>query len=178
MTVDEKDLIEAIEQLYQEVDGRTACLDRIHGERLRCHCGCRTCCVDGITVYLVEAQNIRCHHAALLANGAPYPEGACAFLDEVGGCRIYEQRPYVCRTQGLPLRWIEELEDGSLVEMRDICPLNEEGEPLERLEEESCWSIGPVEGRLARLQRAAEGGKMGRVGLRALFGRQTPGPGA
>ena len=34
------------------------------------------------------------------------PEGACAFLDGEGGCRVYPDRPYVCRTQGLPLRWI------------------------------------------------------------------------
>jgi hypothetical protein len=69
----------------------------------------------------------------------------------------------------LPLRWIEERNDGSAVEMRDICPLNESGEPIENLPEEDCWSIGPVEGRLARLQAAASGGKMTRIALRDLF---------
>ncbi|MBI3798314.1 MAG: YkgJ family cysteine cluster protein, partial [Deltaproteobacteria bacterium] len=102
----------------------------------------------------------------------PHTEGACAFLNEEGACRIYAHRPYVCRTQGLPLRWIEEREDGSVSEMRDICPLNERGEPLENLAEEACWSIGPFEGRLARLQAAAGNGEMQRIALRDLFMRR------
>ena len=84
---------------------------------------------DQITVFEVEAEVIRRHHADLLAEGEPHAEGACAFLDGEGACRIYEHRPYVCRTQGLPLRWLEEL-DGETVELRDICPLNDEDDPI------------------------------------------------
>lgn len=128
--------------------------------------------MDGLTVFEVEAENIRCYHADLLAEGAPHPEGACAFLDEAGACRIYEHRPYVCRTQGLPLRWIEERSDGNLVELRDICPLNANGPPVEALPAEECWSIGPFEERLAKLQATADGGKLRRVALRSLFRRR------
>ena len=77
----------------------------------------------------------------------------------------------MCRTQGLPLRWIDELEDGSPAELRDICPLNDEGVPIEALDAEDCWTLGPVEERLARLQ-AATGEPGRRVALRGLFGRQ------
>jgi Fe-S-cluster containining protein len=128
--------------------------------------------VDGLTVFEVEAENIRRHHADLLAEGDPHPEGACAFLDEAGACRIYEHRPYVCRTQGLPLRWIEERSDGNPVELRDICPLNANGPPVEALPAEERWSIGPFEERLAKLQATAEGGGLRRVGLRWLFRRR------
>jgi hypothetical protein len=75
--------------------------------------------------------------------------------------------PYVCRTQGLPLRWLEDLGD-DVVEMRDICPLNEPGTPIEELDPADCWTIGPYEDRLQAIARAFEPG-MGRVRLRGLF---------
>lgn len=92
----------------------------------------------------------------------------CAFLDKNDACRIYENRPYVCRTQGLPLRWFDEIED-ELVELRDICPLNEEGVPVENLEEEKCWTIGEFESKLAELQKEFGQGKNKRIKLRKLF---------
>jgi hypothetical protein len=75
----------------------------------------------------------------------------------------------VCRTQGLPLRWVEQLPDGTPVEMRDICPLNDQGEPVEALPVQECWSIGPFEDRLARLQIAVDGGDLRRIALRTMF---------
>jgi hypothetical protein len=162
---------EAVEALHHEVDRRAARLAARHAARLKCARGCSSCCVDGITVFEVEAARIRGNHADLLASESPHPEGACAFLDDEGACRIYEDRPYVCRTQGLPLRWIDELEDGSPAELRDICPLNDEGVPVEALDEGDCWTLGPAEEQLARLQ-AATGRPGRRVALRALFVRQ------
>jgi len=155
--------------LYREVDREAARLAGLHGPRLRCRCGCSRCCVDEITVFVVEAEHIRRHHAELLRAAAPHPEGACAFLDPAGSCRIYGERPYVCRTLGLPLRWIGEPEAASPVEYRDICPLNEAGPALETLPEASCWTIGPAEGRLATLQASRDGGLLRRVPLRSLF---------
>lgn len=163
--------------IHAEVDRDARRLAEHHGDRLKCRLGCTDCCVDGITVFEVEAERIREHHAELLEHGTPHPEGACAFLGSRGECRVYRYRPYVCRTQGLPLRWIQERDDGSHVEMRDICPLNEEGEPIEALPQEVCWSLGPVEARLATLQARSEGagawdpGGRRRVALRDLFHR-------
>jgi uncharacterized protein len=170
---DRKDECEpTLGDLHTEVDRQTDHLRVLHAKRLQCRKGCCGCCVDGLTVFEVEAESIRHHHAALLAEGAPHPKGACAFLDDAGACRIYEHRPYVCRTQGLPLRWIEERSDGNPVELRDICPLNEHGPPVESLPAEECWSIGPYEGRLANLQAAADNGELRRVSLRSLFRRR------
>ena len=117
----------------------------------------------------MEAENIRRHGSTLLDEGTPHAEGACAFLDETGACRIYLHRPYVCRTQGLPLRWIDEAPDGGLIELRDICPLNDEGAPIESLPQVACWTIGPFEERLARLQADVDGGELRRIPLRSLF---------
>ncbi len=158
---------DSIELLHADIAREARRLHVLHAARLECQEGCKSCCVDDLTVFDVEAERIRARHAQLLATGVPHPEGACAFLDELGACRVYADRPYVCRTQGLPLRWVEE-RDGAAVELRDICPLNEDGPPIEELSADACWGIGPVEERLANLQRGTAKGAQ-RTPLRDLF---------
>lgn len=150
--------------LHAEVDVQARRLHVLHAERTQCRQGCHGCCEDDLTVFTVEAGRIRSAHAALLAHGTPGPVGGCAFLDSAGACRIYAERPYVCRTQGLPLRWLED----DHVERRDICPLNEAGPPIEELEPDACWTLGPTEEKLARMQLAAEPCAP-RTSLRSLF---------
>ena len=161
-------VLAALLRLHAEVDARAGALAAEHAARLQCRRGCSACCVDDISVFAIEAERIRANNKELLAQGAPHPPGACAFLDAEGACRIYADRPYVCRTQGLPLRW---LEPERSVELRDICPLNEGGEPIEALPPNSCWTLGPTEAQLGKLQRefGAEGE---RSLLRALFERR------
>ncbi|HPD21193.1 MAG: YkgJ family cysteine cluster protein [Desulfomonilia bacterium] len=169
------DRVEAsLQALYREVDRIAGLLHRLHGDRLRCRKGCADCCIDGITVFEVEAHYILKHCSHLFRAHSAHPSGACAFLDPEGSCRIYPFRPYVCRTQGLPLRWIDEDQHPSPVEMRDICPLNDPGPPIVELPPDACWSIGPFEARLAGLQREMSGGSMGRVRLRDLFEEGQP----
>jgi uncharacterized protein len=165
----------SIDQLHDEIESVARHPHVLHEARTQCKRGCAGCCVDGLTVFEIEAAPIRRVFAALLATGVPHAVGACAFLDEHGGCRVYQERPYVCRTQGLPLRWLaaesdadaEGNEDADIVEHRDICPLNEAGEPIEELEASACFTLGPFEERLARLDLAA--GNAPRMALRALF---------
>lgn len=168
----EQALVE-LKALYVDVERQAEQVAGHHAGRLQCRRGCCACCVDDLTVFEIEAANIRLASPELLEEGQPREPGACAFLDAEGACRIYADRPYVCRTQGLPLRWIDETHDGELVELRDICPLNEEGEPIEELPEDECWTIGPVEERLSRLQHRFGAGRMTRVPLRSLF-RNSP----
>jgi len=156
-------------RLHGAVDAMTAPLVAQHRDRLQCARGCNACCVDGISVFALEAARIVAHHGELLETGAAHPEGACAFLDAEGACRIYEHRPYVCRTQGLPLRWLEERGD-ELVELRDCCELNfadDSGASLTELPEEQCFTLGPVEQRLR--EEAEQASAAERVALRSLF---------
>jgi len=159
----------ALEDLYLEIDQKAYELFDLHSDRLLCRQGCIKCCMDGITVFEVEARNIREHYGGLLELGVPHTEDACAFLDLKGTCRIYQYRPYVCRTQGLPLRWLDETGTGDIVELRDICPENESGPAIVTLHEEQCWTIGPFELRLAALQALVSGKETVRVPLRSLF---------
>lgn len=165
---------DAIDELHREVDHRAKEVAAHNEGRLRCGRGCTGCCVDDLTVFEVEAAVLRARYPELLANGIPHPEGACAFLDSDGACRVYRDRPYVCRTQGLPLRWL--LEDEG-VECRDVCELNDE--PLDGpwptitdLPEEGCFTLGEPEARLRALQAALDpDGPLARVRLRDLFSR-------
>ncbi|HEX6160426.1 MAG TPA: YkgJ family cysteine cluster protein [Thermoanaerobaculia bacterium] len=154
----------SVDQLHEDVDARAGELARWHAQRLQCRRGCFDCCVDDLSVFEVEADRIRAGAADVLAS-TPHPEGRCAFLGSEGDCRIYALRPYVCRTQGLPLRW---LDHDAQAEYRDICPKNEEGEPIEELLDEECWTLGEVEEKLADLQLERHG-QLRRVKLRELF---------
>jgi Fe-S-cluster containining protein len=80
-------------KLYAAVDRLAARLANKHGSRLQCGRGCAACCVDELTVFEIEARNIREHQTRLLQNEVPHPAGACAFLGADKSCRIYETRP-------------------------------------------------------------------------------------
>jgi uncharacterized protein len=161
--------------LHQDVDVAVGALTARHGAELACRRGCGGCCLDELTVFRVEAERLREDFAELLASGVAFeartpgprlplvdvPAPGCAFLGDEGECRVYEARPYVCRTQGLPLRWFEEDERDEIVEQRDACPLNFVATPVESLDEEACFLVGPFDPSLER------------VSLRSLFARAT-----
>lgn len=130
---------DTLNKLYEDLNTAVVQVEAYHTERLQCKKGCSNCCVDDITVFEVEAQNIAENCKDVLNENAHTP-GMCAFLDDEGGCRVYAHRPYVCRTQGLPLRWLDEVV-GQTVELRDICELNETETPLELLPADRCWEI-------------------------------------
>ena len=68
----------------------------------------------------------------------------------------------------LPIAYLQEDEIGEF-ELRDICPLNEEGESLENLSTEKIFQNNAWEEKLALLQIMADKGKMERFLLRNLF---------
>ncbi len=159
-------LLDILEHLYQQVDSHAAALAQPLD--LECRAGCTPCCVDDLRVGPAEASFIRAHAAPILA-ATPHPPGACAMLDDQGHCRIYPWRPYVCRTQGLPLRWLEEEDDTTCHEARDICPLNAPTVDLLNLPATACWPIGPMEQKLAHLDRSLDDNPRERTALRDLF---------
>ncbi len=166
------DVVAWVGRLHAAVDGLVSPISARH-PGLRCAAGCASCCQDGLTVFSIEAARIVHHHRELLERGTPRREGGCAFLDDHDRCRIYEDRPYVCRTQGLPLRWLEKDAAGEF-EARDVCALNADAVALEELPPESLWTIGPVESRLAQKQDEVDGGRGTRIALRDLFAASRP----
>jgi Fe-S-cluster containining protein len=57
----------------------------------------------------------------------------CPNLDENGACMVYESRPLVCRTFGLPLRNADEY-------LGDVCELNFTAAPQEQ-KESAAWDL-------------------------------------
>ncbi len=104
--------------------------------QMDCKKGCSKCCQTDISVFEIEADRIRqwFHSQSRDAKdnlkklwNLPSPKGHCSFLVN-DFCTIYEARPVICRTQGLPLYLSSE---NSL----DYCPLNfKSGDP-----EKSDW---------------------------------------
>ncbi len=88
---------------------------------LVCGEGCDQCCRVDLSVFPVEAAPLRELLASLDQDRVQAiwarleSQQHCAFLVE-GRCAVYDQRPIICRSQGMPLL----LPDGS----RDICPEN------------------------------------------------------
>jgi Fe-S-cluster containining protein len=96
--------------------------------------GCAGCCHHHLSVFAVEAEKARAAIETLPApirarveeqareaikREAQGEQVACPLLVD-DRCSIYESRPLICRTQGLPL--LMEAEDGGLEV--DFCPLN------------------------------------------------------
>jgi hypothetical protein len=162
-----------VQKLHGIVSELTQPLEAQHADRLQCQRGCSACCADDLTVFDVEAERVRRAVTTSLSGATAHAAGGCAFLDPQGACRIYEARPYVCRTQGLPLRWLDASahDPDQVEEYRDICPLNiVDGQPLALMPADQMWAIGPFEAKLGELQAAFDpDAPLGRTPLRALF---------
>jgi hypothetical protein len=84
-----------------------AFFDRVAGQvgtRMQCASGCSSCCADELTITAVEAEVIREHLAARETAIEVNRSGGCAALDVGGRCQIYEARPLLCRTHGVPIK--------------------------------------------------------------------------
>jgi uncharacterized protein len=118
--------LESYRQLVVKVDRFAAGVSERYAGQLACRRGCDACCTH-IGVSAVEALALaravsalpREEAEALRKRGALMREDAGCPLLEEGVCLLYDVRPIICRTQGLPLLVTEE--EGRRV---DHCPLN------------------------------------------------------
>lgn len=101
------DLILSYLELRAKVDKRGEELTTQHGKQLKCRKGCDSCC-ESINVFPIEFYAIQ---NALKEQKIALPKRkfnrfrkSCMFLVD-GACSIYQVRPFICRTQGLPLMY-------------------------------------------------------------------------
>jgi Fe-S-cluster containining protein len=88
--------------LREEIDSLSKRLEEIHSEHLNCKPGCHKCCLD-FGIFPVEFFSILRENENITANVRDIAgEGECLFLID-GLCSIYESRPIICRTHGLPM---------------------------------------------------------------------------
>ncbi len=118
------------QQLITEVNDLTARLNERYRSHLQCRSGCSGCCHHHLSVFPVEAAIIkvaiqdlpqilqeRIHQQAISV--VEHETEICPLLVD-DKCSIYNSRPIICRTQGLPLLY--EAEDAN--QEVDFCPLN------------------------------------------------------
>jgi Fe-S-cluster containining protein len=106
-------------RLRDEVDARVQELLACHGDHITCGPGCCECCVN-FTVFALEFEAIL---QGLTRRGATLAfdeSGSCGFLAG-RRCRIYDHRPIICRTHGLPIAFFDEQSAGHSV---SFCPKN------------------------------------------------------
>jgi uncharacterized protein len=125
--------LENYHRLLNKVDQLCEGITTLLGDALTCHAGCSSCCI-AISIFPVEA-------AALIEAAGKLPpylyqqlkqqlssthaEDCCPLLVD-DCCLLYQARPIICRTHGLPILITEEA--GRRL---DVCPLNCKG--MERI---------------------------------------------
>jgi hypothetical protein len=99
-------------ELCAKVDAFFGRVQARHGADMECRAGCDACCRERLSVTAVEAAEIRDAVIALSAatrerlaiRAADDPHNRCPALEPDGRCAVYEGRPLVCRSHGLPIK--------------------------------------------------------------------------
>ncbi|BCS98879.1 hypothetical protein DSLASN_45110 [Desulfoluna limicola] len=146
-------LFENYEALLARVGARCEEIEAALSGHMACRKGCSTCCLN-ISLFPVEAVRLRLAFGALdgerkasvLARASVSPDdGPCPLLDEAGACILYDHRPVICRTHGLPILF----EDEKGTRRVDFCPENFQA--LESLSGESMIDLDALNQMLAAI---------------------------
>ena len=138
-----------------------------HGEHMTCTAGCSGCCQENRTLSPVEMADVLVA-VETLSSGEQNrvmeragqqlqqgEEGPCVLLED-DLCVIYESRPMLCRTHGLPIQLRLEEESPS----RDVCPLNFQGDlSLEEIPVDSVLDVGRLDAMLALINQLHDPGE-------------------
>lgn len=93
--------LEKYHQFRQQVDQLTDKLSTMHQKNLACKKGCDLCCMD-YQVFPIEFHAMKQALKDQPVEMQESVDGSCIFLKD-HACQIYEHRPIICRTHGLPL---------------------------------------------------------------------------
>lgn len=159
-------MFETYRALLAKADAKFAEVEGRHPSAFQCRSGCHGCCLPGLSVSSLEAAHISAYladhpdvarRAAAAEKDDPHHGKRCAFLDAAGACTIYEVRPLICRTHGMPVKY--KTEDGALA--RDVCPLNFTSTPVASLPEQDVLHLDTVNTILALLNEQFAPGQGG-----------------
>jgi Fe-S-cluster containining protein len=96
-------------KLREDADLICSSLTSVHLKNLNCAPGCHKCCMD-FSIFPVEFYSILKESVGKkIKTRDAAPEEECLFLLD-GLCSIYEFRPLICRTHGLPMLYMGEEE--------------------------------------------------------------------
>ena len=108
-------------QLRTEIDNLSLELDNKHAKHMQCKKGCDKCCIN-YSIFPIEFYfilNDLKGKKFIDEISSVQKENECIFLKN-SVCTIYEQRPIICRTHGLPLLFMNNNNEWEL----SACDLN------------------------------------------------------
>lgn len=88
------------------LDKRCAELTTEHQKHLQCRKGCDLCCMN-YRIFPIEFYAMKQALEAKPVATCESFDGGCVFLSD-HACQIYEHRPIICRTHGLPLLFLND----------------------------------------------------------------------
>ena len=125
-------------QLRERLDSHSARVTAVHAKHFACRQGCSGCCQTERTVNDLEfaalTEGFEALEPATQERLSNNPGSGCPLLlDDT--CALYEERPLICRSHGLPI----------ILENRlDVCPLNFEDMSLKELPETDLLSVDTI----------------------------------
>lgn len=113
-----KQIIDRYNELVAELDEVIAELCEKRFDELQCRPGCSDCCVR-FSVLPLEAAIVKRVLHDVHVEGDSGKEKCLLLKNDC--CTVYDNRPIICRTQGLALGYVDE--DAGAIEV-SACPLN------------------------------------------------------
>ena len=132
-------------KLRNDIDSMCKTLENIHDRHLNCKIGCDLCCM-AISVFPVEFYAIEAelNQDSVRHLQAPKDDSQCRFLVS-HRCTIYDSRPVICRTHGLPLLYMSLENDEYEL---SLCELNFTKFDFEDFDEENTFPMDQFNSRL------------------------------
>jgi uncharacterized protein len=175
-----------LDALFAKIEAFFTAAEAREGDAITCHAGCDDCCRRRFTVTGIEAEVIReglsalpeARREELAIRAREAASNVCPALDPDRRCAIYEHRPIICRTHGLPIRFTEP-HGGRSLPMLDACPKNFVGRDLDAVSPASVMdqtTLSTILGALDAAHAAETGRARGeRVAIAELLANRIPG---
>jgi len=154
----EKEPISRLVALAERVDRDFAAIRLRQQVWIECRAGCSDCCRARLSITRVEEAFLRRHLAArpeleraeLERRARDETREMCPALDAAGRCQVYEARPLICRSYGVPLRRRGEvrLVNPPLV---DVCDKNFVGTSLKMLSDRDVFEQTSLEAEVSEI---------------------------
>lgn len=136
--------------LRKQIDTLTGKLETQHKKHMKCKAGCDLCCMD-YSVFPIEfhsiLENIKQYKIEPKTN-VKVNEDDCIFLID-HKCTIYEERPIICRTHGLPLLFVSDKGNWEL----SACELNFTEFEMDKFSEENTFPQDKFNSKLFMLNK-------------------------
>ncbi len=143
----------AYRKIRKETDVISEKLSKVHSSHLQCKKGCDLCCMD-YSILPVEFYTIleelkgRSFDKKIILSKSYKNYEDCIFLKD-HACTIYESRPLICRTHGLPLLYTSDDGEWEL----STCELNFRDFNFENFSEKNTFSQDKYNSKLFLLNR-------------------------